>query len=86
MTLLSRLMVMAVLAPALAGCAVVDLAAHAVKEYDKPREPVQAVAAPPEQRPALQSAVARQPEADAPVILRTEPATARESVKMEALK
>lgn len=85
MKLLSRLMVVAVLAP-LAGCAVADLAAHAVKEYDRPREPVQPVVAQPVQRPTLQPAALRQPESDAPVILQTEPAAVRESVRMEALK
>lgn len=88
---LFRLMAMAAIAPALAGCAVADLAAHAVKEYDKSRTPrsaeVQPAAAQPATRPPLQPAVARPAaDADGPVTLSAEPAPARESVRVETLK
>lgn len=37
---------------ALAGCAVVDLAAHGVKRYEKSKEPEQTAAAEPTQTPS----------------------------------
>lgn len=90
MKLLSRLTVMAALMPALAGCAVVDITAHAIKEYDKSREPrpaeVQPAAAQPATRPPVQPAVARPAETDGPLVLPAEPASARESVRVETLR
>lgn len=90
MTLLSRLTILAVLGPALAGCAVADLAAHAVKEYDKSRDPkpqVHPAAAPAQQAPAYQPAVARpEVEADPPVTLPAPTAPKRESISVEPLR
>lgn len=88
---LFRLMVLATLAPALAGCAVADLAAHAVKEYDKSREPRTAEAQPQQQQPAAYQQPAYQPaatraEEDPPTTLSAPAAPARERIGVETLK